>query len=131
MEYLVAPLVVGVFAALVYYFAKKEREADEAIVETMSEDVKQALMDAPMRPVEGIPNGAAVTGYVYKIKKQNEKNAWLTVMYYNQYFPNFRDQILSVTIKASLEDMQTHNIGEGSYMLMLFNEDKTPKPIFM
>lgn len=130
MEYLVAFLVVGVFAVVVFIIAKKEHDADIAMVQTMSEEVKQALEDAPMRPVEGLPNGAAVTGYVYKVKKQNATHAWLTVMYYNRYFPNFRDEILSLSLKVSLADMQANNIGEGSYMLVLFNEDKTPKPIF-
>lgn len=131
MEYIIPFLIVCVFAVVVFILAKKEHEADKAIVQIMPEEVKQELENAPMRSVEGIPNGAAVTGYVFKIKKQNQTHAWLTVMYYNRYFPNFRGEILSVTLKVLLADMQANNIGEGSYMLMLFNEDKTPKPIFM
>ena len=130
MEYAIAFAVVGVFIVIVFILGFKQRASDEAIAAELPEEVKQTLMNAPLIPVEGLPNGAVVTGYVYKINSQNEKNAKLTVVYYNRYYPNLRDKFLTVGLKVAVTDMQANNIGEGSYILMLFNEDKTPKPVF-
>ena len=130
MEYLIVTLILIVFIAVVFILGFKQRASDEAIVNELSEDVKRNLEEAQMYGVDGIPNGAIVTGYVYRIRKQNERNAWLTVMYYNRYFPSLRDQIISVDLKVPLADMQANGVGEGSYIKMLFNEDKTPKPVF-
>lgn len=130
MEYLIAFLVVGIFIAVVFVLGFKQRANDEAIAAELPDEVKQTLINAPMSPVEGLPNGAVVTGYVYKINSQTEKNAKLTVVYFNRYYPSLRNKILTCRLKVSAEDMQANNIGEGSYILMLFNEDKTPKPVF-
>lgn len=130
LEGVIIGAIVGGFIGLISYLSSKQNQNDEQIASELSEEIKQILINAPMRPVEGIPNGAAVVGYVYKIKKQNASNAWLKVMYFNRYFPTLRNKIISLDLKVPLADMQAHSIGEGSYISMLFNEDKTPQPIF-
>ena len=81
MEYVISLAIVGVFIAVVFVLGFKQRANDEAIAAELPEEVKQTLINAPLYPVEGLPNGAVVTGYVYKVNSQNEKNAKLTVVY--------------------------------------------------
>ena len=97
---------------------------------SLGEDIKSYLMNTPMRPVEGLPNGAAVAGYVYNVNKQNQQYVWLTVLYYNQYFPNLRDKIISCDVKVSIADAQAHGVAPNSAVTVLFNEDKRPQLIF-
>ena len=130
LTYVIVGAIVGAFIGVVYYLGMKQNAADAEIAEKLPEDVKKYLMETPMQPVDGIPNGAAVAGYVHEIKKKNEKNSALTVVYYNQYFPSLRDKIITADVKVSNEDLQKHNISEKSYVTMLFNEDKSPKLIF-
>jgi len=130
MEYVIVGAIVGGFIGAIVYLSNKQNQNDEQIVSELSEEIKQTLINAQMRPVEGIPNGAAITGYVYKIKKQNATNAWLKVMYCNRYYPTLRNKIISLDLKVPLSEMQAHGIGEGSYVNVLLNEDKTPQPIF-
>lgn len=129
LSYVITFAIVGAFIGVVFVLGMKQRAADEEIAAQLPEDVKKYLMETPMKPVDGIPNGAAVAGYVHAIKKK-EKNSSLTVVYYNQYYPSLRDKIITADVKASNEELQKHNISEKSYVTMLFNEDKSPKLIF-
>ena len=118
------------FIGVVFYLAKKQNENDEQMAASLGEDIKSYLMNTPMRPVEGLPNGAAVAGYVYNVNKQNQQYVWFTVLYYNQYFPNMRDKIISCDVKVSIADAQAHGVAPNSAVTVLFNEDKRPQLIF-
>ena len=130
MEYVIVGAIVGAFIGVVFYLAKKQNANDEQMAASLGEDIKSYLMNTPMRPVEGLPNGAAVAGYVYNVNKQNQQYVWLTVLYYNQYFPNLRDKIISCDVKVSIADAQAHGVAPNSAVTVLFNEDKRPQLIF-
>ncbi len=130
MEYVIVGAIVGAFIGVVFYLAKKQNANDEQMAASLGEDIKSYLMNTPMRPVEGLPNGAAVAGYVYNVNKQNQQFVWFTVLYYNQYFPNLRDKIISCDVKVSIADAQAHGVAPNSAVTVLFNEDKRPQLIF-
>jgi|GEM_PF-2095033 hypothetical protein len=130
MEYVIVGAIVGAFIGVVFYLAKKQNANDEQMAASLGEDIKSYLMNTPMRPVEGLPNGAAVAGYVYNVNKQNQQYVWFTVLYYNQYFPNLRDKIISCDVKVSIADAQAHGVAPNSAVTVLFNEDKRPQLIF-
>lgn len=130
MEYVIVGAIVGAFIGVVFYLAKKQNANDEQMAASLGDDIKNYLMNTPMRPVDGIPNGAAVAGYVYNVKKQNQQYVWFTVMYYNQYFPSLRDKIISCDVKVPIADAQAHGVAPNSAVTLLFNEDKTPQLIF-
>lgn len=130
MEYVIVGAIVGAFIGVVFYLAKKQNANDEQMAASLGDDIKNYLMNTPMRPVDGIPNGAAVAGYVYNVRKQNQQYVWFTVMYYNQYFPSLRDKIISCDVKVSIADAQAHGVAPNSAVTLLFNEDKTPQLIF-
>lgn len=130
MEYVIVGAIVGAFIGVVFYLAKKQNANDEQMAASLGDDIRNYLMNTPMRPVDGIPNGAAVAGYVYNVRKQNQQYVWFTVMYYNQYFPSLRDKIISCDVKVSIADAQAHGVAPNSAVTLLFNEDKTPQLIF-
>ena len=130
MEYVIVGAIVGAFIGVVFYLAKKQNANDEQMAASLGEDIKSYLMNTPMRPVEGLPNGAAVAGYVYNVNEQNQQYVWFTVLYYNQYFPNMRDKIISCDVKVSIADAQAHGVAPNSAVTVLFNEDKRPQLIF-
>ena len=130
MEYVIVGAIVGAFIGVVFYLAKKQNANDEQMAASLGDDIKSYLMNTPMRPVEGLPNGAAVAGYVYNVNKQNQQYVWFTVLYYNQYFPNLRDKIISCDVKVSIADAQAHGVAPNSAVTVLFNEDKRPQLIF-
>ncbi|WP_028505597.1 hypothetical protein [Ruminococcus sp. FC2018] len=130
MEYVIVGAIVGAFIGVVFVLAKKQNANDEAIAAALPEEVKNYLMQTPMQPVDGVPDGAAVVGYIYNVRKQNASNVWFTIMYYNQYFPNLRDKIISADIKTSIAEAQAHNLGPNMYVWILFNQDKTPQLIY-
>jgi tetrahydromethanopterin S-methyltransferase subunit F len=123
-------LIVGVLIAVVKVLSKKQNANDEQIASALSPDVRSYLMNTPMRPVNGMPNAAAVAGYVHSVRKQNQQYVWFTVLYYNQYFPNLRDKIISCDVKVSIADAQAHGVAPNSAVTVLFNEDKRPQLIF-
>ena len=130
MEYVIVGAIVGAFIGVVFYLAKKQNANDEQMAASLGDDIKNYLMNTPMRPVDGIPNGAAVAGYVYNVNKQNQQYVWFSVLYYNQYFPSLRDKIISCDVKVSIADAQAHGVAPNSAVTLLFNEDKRPQLIF-
>lgn len=120
-------LIVGVFIAVVRVLSKKQNANDEQISASLGQDVKNYLMNTPMQPVNGMPNAAAVAGYVHSVKKQNQQYVWFTVMYYNQYFPTLRDKIISCDVKVTIQEAQARGINVNSAVTLLFDQDNDPR----
>lgn len=120
-------LIVGVFIAVVRVLSKKQNANDEQIAASLGQDVKSYLMNTPMRPVNGMPNAAAVAGYVHSVRKQNQQYVWFTVMYYNQYFPTLRDKIISCDVKVTIQEAQARGINVNCAVTLLFDQDNDPR----
>ena len=120
-------LIVGVLIAVVKVLSKKQNANDEQISASLGQDVKNYLMNTPMQPVNGMPNAAAVAGYVHSVKKQNQQYVWFTVMYYNQYFPTLRDKIISCDVKVTIKEAQARGINVNSAVTLLFDQDNDPR----
>ena len=120
-------LIVGVLIAVVKLLSKKQNANDEQIASALSPDVRSYLMNTPMQPVNGMPNAAAVAGYVHSVKKQNQQYVWFTVMYYNQYFPTLRDKIISCDVKVTIQEAQARGINVNSAVTLLFDQDNDPR----
>ncbi len=120
-------LVVGILITIIRALSKKQNSNDEQIAASLGEDVKRYLMTTPMQPVNGIPNAAAVAGYVHSVKKQNQQFVWFKVMYYNQYFPTLRDRIISCDVKVTIAEAQARGVNVNSAVTLLFNQDNDPQ----
>ena len=120
-------LIVGVFIAVVRVLSNKQNANDEQIAASLGQDVKSYLMNTPMRPVNGMPNAAAVAGYVHSVRKQNQQYVWFTVMYYNQYFPTLRDKIISCDVKVTIQEAQARGINVNCAVTLLFDQDNDPR----
>lgn len=130
LEYVIVGAIVGGFIGLIVALSKKQNNEDMQIVSAMPQNIKDYLMQTPMRPVQGMPNAAAVAGYVYRVNKQSDQYVWFKVMYYNQYFPSLRDMIISCDVKVPIADAQMHGVQPNCAVTLLFNEDKNPQLIF-
>ena len=119
--------VVGAIVGVIMYLSKKQNSNDEQIVASLGADVKNYLMNTPMQAVNGIPNAAAVAGYVHSVKKQNQQFVWFKVMYYNQYFPTLRDRIISCDVKVTIAEAQARGINVNCAVTLLFNQDNDPQ----
>ena len=120
-------LVVGVFIAIVKVLSKKQNANDEQIAASLGQDVRSYLMNTPMQPVNGMPNAAAVAGYVHSVVKQNQQFVWFKVMYYNQYFPTLRDKIISCDVKVPIAEAQARGLCVNCAATLLFNQDNDPQ----
>ena len=120
-------LIVGVLIAIVKAVSKKQNSNDEQIVAMLGEDVKRYLMTTPMQPVNGMPNAAAVAGYIHSVVKQNQQFVWFKVMYYNQYFPTLRDRIISCEVKVTIAEAQARGLNVNCAATLLFNQDNAPQ----
>ena len=99
----------------------------EQIVAMLGEDVKRYLMTTPMQPVNGLPNAAAVAGYIHSVVKQNQQFVWFKVMYYNQYFPTLRDRIISCDVKVTIAEAQARGLNVNCAATLLSNQDNAPQ----
>ena len=121
--------IVGAIIGIIMYLIKKQNSNDEKIAASLGEDVKRYLMTTPMQPVNGMPNAAAVAGYVHSVIKQDQQFVWFKIMYYNQYFPTLRDKIISCDIKLTIAEAQARVIMVNTAVTLLFNQDNDPRLI--
>ncbi len=121
--------IVGAIIGVIMYLSKKQNSNDEKIAASLGEDVKRYLMTTPMQPVNGMPNAAAVAGYVHSVIKQDQQFVWFKIMYYNQYFPTLRDKIISCDIKLTIAEAQARGIMVNTAVTLLFNQDNDPRLI--
>lgn len=119
--------IVGALIVIVKALSKKQNANDEQIAAMLGEDVKRYLMTTPMQPVNGMPNAAAVAGYIHSVVKQNQQYVWFKVMYYNQYFPTLRDKIISCDVKVPIAEAQMRGLNVNCAATLLFNQDNDPQ----
>ena len=119
--------IVGALIVIVKALSKKQNANDEQIAAMLGDDVKRYLMTTPMQPVNGMPNAAAVAGYIHSVVKQNQQYVWFKVMYYNQYFPTLRDKIISCDVKVPIAEAQMRGLNVNCAATLLFNQDNDPQ----
>ncbi len=121
--------VVGVFAAVVYYLAKKDGEKDEERISNLTEEQKKILLETPYLEAPGFPNGVLAHGLIYEIPKMTGSKVELVVMLNARYYPNSKG-LAHADIKMSLKEFQRQGLKVGDYVKVLLNEDKSPKIVF-
>lgn len=131
LGYLLAGIVVcGIFGGIIYILAKKEQSDLEEKLNTLTQEQKDVLIDTPYQEALDCPNGVIVCGMIYEMKEKSTGSFSLYVLYYNTYFPNFREQICNMSINVSAKMVGEHNLKSGDYINVLLNEDKNPKIVF-
>jgi hypothetical protein len=121
--------VVGVFAAVVYYLAKKDGQKDEERIRNLTEEQKKILLETPYLEAPGFPNGVLAHGLIYEIPKMTGSKVELVVMLNARYYPNSKG-LAHADIKMSLKEFQRQGLKVGDYVKVLLNEDKSPKIVF-
>ena len=124
---LVAGAFCGIFGGVIYVLAKKENAKDEERVKSLTKEQVDTLTNTPYQAIDGLPNAALVHGLILEIPKVTNSKAELVVMYYNEYYPNFRGQISHADVNVKIKEFTEHNLKVGDYVKMLLNEDKSPK----
>lgn len=127
---LVAGVVCGVFGGVIYVLAKKDSAKDEERVKNLTKEQVETLTNTPYQAVDGLPNAVLVHGLILEIPKVTNSKAELVIMYYNEYYPNFRGQIVHMDVNVKMKEFTEHNLKVGDYVKVLLNEDKSPKVKF-
>ena len=129
--YLLAAVVIcGILGGVIYFLAKKDRQNDEERVRTLTPQQKEILISTSYEQAVGLTNGVLVQGLIYEIPKTTNRKAELVVMFYNQYYPNFRGEIIHADVNVPIQEFQRYNLKAGDYVKLLLNEDKPAKVVF-
>lgn len=127
MEYAIVGAVVGAFAGVVLYLAKKQRKKDAERIAAMTDEQKQTLIETPDVPAQGMLNAAVAQGLIWEVKRKGASKVSLVVMIYNTYYPNFREQFQSVDVNVKADVFDNMGLKEGDYVKVLLNQDKLPE----
>ncbi|GAB5082542.1 hypothetical protein Osc1_17150 [Hominimerdicola sp. 21CYCFAH17_S] len=130
MQYAIMAAVVGAFVGIVLYLAIKDIKKDSERVASMTEEQKQMLIETPDIPAEGLSNAIVTQGLIYEVKRKGSSKVSLVVMFYNRYYPNFRDEIKHADVSAKVEEFDAHGLQEGDYIKLLLNQGKPAKLIY-
>ena len=129
--YLLAAVVIcGILGGVIYFLAKKDRQNDEERVRTLTPQQKEILISTSYEQAVGLTNGVLVQGLIFEIPKTTSRKAELVVMFYNQYYPNFRGEIIHADVNVPIQEFQRYNLKVGDYVKLLLNEDKPAKVVF-
>lgn len=127
---LLGTVLFAAFIGVVFALAKKQNMKDEDRVNTLTDEQKRILTTTPYELVENLPHAAKVIGLIHEIPKVTNSKVKLVIMYYNMYFPNMMQKILSVNINIPYSVYLEHNLKPGDYVKIIFNEDNAPKIVF-
>lgn len=119
---LIGVVICGIFAAVVMILAKKGSAKFDEIMVTIPEDVKQALIDAPVEKSSTKKGGVIQTGYIYSIEGEGKK-VGLYIIYFNRYFPNQLNEFSYAELSAKSNDLQAHGIKAGDFIKMNLHPD--------
>lgn len=127
---LIGIIICAIFGVVVYIWSKKDQADLEENLKNLTQEQKEKLINTPYQEAPDCPNGAIVCGMIYEMKKKKTGGFSLYTMYYNTYFPNFKNQIIYMDISISANIAEEHNLKNGDFIKVLVNEDKKPKIIF-
>jgi len=124
---LIGVVLIGIFIPIMCVLAKKSNEKTKERVMSLTEDQKECLTNTPYQSADNMPKAVVVHGLIHEVTNKTNSNVSLAVMYYNRYYPNYRDQITHLDVKMPLKTFEDNNLKAGDYIKVLLNEDKTPK----
>ncbi len=120
--YLLVGLVIcAIFAVIVYFLAKKGNAKNDERVKKLTEEQKNLMINTPMEEVNDKNGSVIVKGFVSEIPKRGNKKSSLVVLYYNTYFPNGLNEFQWADLSASNEELDKHQIKEGSFVKLMLN----------
>ena len=119
---LIGVVVCAVFGAIVYVLAKKSRTKFEEIMKTLSEDVKEALFNAPIVASDKKSGAFVQTGYVHEIQGDGHK-VNLVIIYFNRYYPNCMNEFSYGDFKVARKVLEENGIRQGSFVKIQLDEN--------
>lgn len=91
-------------------------------MKTLSEEIKEALVNAPMEVSDKKEEAVVQTGYVHEIKGDGQK-VNLIVIYFNRYYPNFMNEFSYGDFKVARKVLEKNGIKEGSFIKMQLDQN--------
>lgn len=119
---LVGVVVCAIFGAFIYVLGKKGEAKLEESMKTLSEDVKAALVNAPITASDKKRNAVVQTGYVHEIQGDGQK-VNLVVIYFNRYYPNSMNEFSYGEFKVARKVLEENGIQEGSFVKLQLDEN--------
>lgn len=119
---IVGAAVCAVLGAVIYVLEKKAEANLEEIMKTLSEEIKEALVNAPMEVSDKKEEAVVQTGYVHEIKGDGQK-VNLIVIYFNRYYPNFMNEFSYGDFKVARKVLEKNGIKEGSFIKMQLDQN--------
>ena len=119
---IVGAAVCAVLGAVIYVLEKKAEANLEKIMKTLSEEIKEALVNAPMEVSDKKEEAVVQTGYVHEIKGDGQK-VNLIVIYFNRYYPNFMNEFSYGDFKVARKVLEKNGIKEGSFIKMQLDQN--------
>lgn len=124
MEYVIAILVVGVFAAVIYFWMKKENKDMRGMVAELNDAQKADLMNNQVQGFDPAHNTWMQRGMIARATDKGNKMA-LKVLWFNTVIQNATlNDFQYADISVPKAEYQAHNLKEGDMVKMFINPNK-------
>ena len=116
--FIVAILVVGVFAAVVFFLAKRENANTDEVVKSISDENRNLLRNQTFEKAEGNDLYKS-NALVASVNTDGEKSKAVLLFYSEAH-----DSYYTRTVKMSKADAESKGLKEGHFVPVLMKYDK-------
>lgn len=114
---LIGVIVCAILGYIIYILAKKHNELTKEIVNTLTNEQKEELMNASLN------NCSLTKGLIGVEPKVGSSKTQLKVLVYNMYYPNYMKDFMLADVSISTKQYNELNLKQGDYINISLDEN--------
>ena len=128
MEYVIAGLIIGIFAGVIVIWAKKENGNLENMLSNLTEEQKKDLEDNQVENYDEEKFTWTQRGMIAEVNVKGEKKVALKVLWYNTIIQNaMLNQCQYADITMKKEEFDAKGLKNGDFVKISINPEKGAK----
>lgn len=114
---LIGVIVCAIFGYIVYIVSKKHNELTKELVNALTDEQKEKLMNASLE------NKILTKGLIAVAPKVGNSKTQLKVLVYNIYYPNYMKEFMLADVSISTKKYNEYHLKQGDYITISLDEN--------
>ena len=114
---LIGVIVCAIFGYIVYIVSKKHNELTKELVNALTDEQKEKLMNASLE------NKILTKGLIAVAPKVGNIKTQLKVLVYNIYYPNYMKEFMLADVSISTKKYNEYHLKQGDYITISLDEN--------
>lgn len=114
---LIGVIVCAIFGYIIYIVSKKYNELTKELVNALTDEQKEQLMNASLE------NKILTKGLIAVAPKVGNSKTQLKVLVYNIYYPNYMKEFMLADVSISTKKYNEYHLKQGDYITISLDEN--------